>query len=236
MDNVYGEACRPFIRFIIKNTDWVRRQIVSARSKFNPESEDDNKERFYRDTIVTALVAGKIAEKLGLVSFDMKVMKQWAMQQVLKMRENRKETNLDISEQLAAFISTLPGRLIITKHFGDSRAKVKEHPMEMMRGPAVGRVCTEDKKVYVTVKAIADWCKEHGVAPAALREELDRSGYLIHQADGSFNPRISLGAGTTVPSGQARCYELKYEKFFDGKALALVETEEGVMTETQLDG
>jgi len=236
MDNVYGEACRPFIRFIIKNNDWVRRQIVSARSKFNPESEDDNKERFYRDTIVTALVAGKIAEKLGLVSFDMKIMKQWAMQQVLKMRENRKETNLDISEQLAAFISTLPGRLIITKHFGDSRAKVKEHPMEMMRGPAVGRVCTEDKKVYVTVKAIADWCKEHGVAPAALREELDRSGYLIHQADGSFNPRISLGAGTTVPSGQARCYELKYEKFFDGKALALVETEEGVMTETQLDG
>ena len=236
MDNVYGEACRPFIRFIIKNNDWVRRQIVSARSKFNPESEDDNKERFYRDTIVTALVAGKIAEKLGLVSFDMKVMKQWAMQQVLKMRENRKETNLDISEQLAAFISTLPGRLIITKHFGDSRAKVKEHPMEMMRGPAVGRVCTEDKKVYVTVKAIADWCKEHGVAPAALREELDRSGYLLHQADGSFNPRISLGAGTTVPSGQARCYELKYEKFFDGKALALVETEEGVMTETQLDG
>ena len=74
------------------------------------------------------------------------------------------------------------------------------------------------------------------LAPAALREELDRSGYLIHQADGSFNPRISLGAGTTVPSGQARCYELKYEKFFDGKALALVETEEGVMTETQLDG
>ncbi|MDC0343770.1 hypothetical protein OAN15_01865 [bacterium] len=55
MDNVYGAACRPFIRFIIKHHDWVRRQIAAARAKFNPKSEDDNKERFYRDTIVTAL-------------------------------------------------------------------------------------------------------------------------------------------------------------------------------------
>ena len=76
MDNVYGEACLPYIRFIIKHRDWVRRQIVSARSKFNPKSEDDNKERFYRDTIVTALVAGKIAEKIGLISFDVNAMKK----------------------------------------------------------------------------------------------------------------------------------------------------------------
>lgn len=235
MDNVYGEACRPFIRFIIKNVDWVRRQIAAARSKFNPKSEDDNKERFYRDAIVTALVAGKIAEKLGLISFDIANMKKWALEQVVKMRENRRDTNTDISEHLASFISTLPGRMIITKHFGDSRAKTKEQPMEILRGPAIGRVCTDDKKVYVTVKSISEWCKDHGVTPAAMREELDRDGYLVHQADGTVNPRIYLGSGTTVPSGQARCYELKYHKLFDGKALALVETDSGIKTETKLE-
>ena len=235
MDNVYGEACRPFIRFIIKNVDWVRRQIAAARSRFNPKSEDDNKERFYRDAIVTALVAGKIAEKLGLISFDIANMKKWALEQVVKMRENRRDTNTDISEHLASFISTLPGRMIITKHFGDSRAKTKEQPMEILRGPAIGRVCTDDKKVYVTVKSISEWCKDHGVTPAAMREELDRDGYLVHQADGTVNPRIYLGSGTTVPSGQARCYELKYHKLFDGKALALVETDSGIKTETKLE-
>ena len=35
MDNVYGEACLPFIRFVIKHRDWVRRQLVAARTKFN---------------------------------------------------------------------------------------------------------------------------------------------------------------------------------------------------------
>lgn len=236
MNNVYGEACRPFLQFIIKHKDWVRRQLAAARSKFNPKDEDENKERFYRDTIVTALVAAKIAEKIGLISFDIPAMKKWALDEVFKMRDSRRENNMDISEHLAAFISTLPGRLIITKHFYDGRAKTKEHPMELLRGPAVGRVCTEDKKVFVTIKAVNDWCKDNGVATTALRDEMDRAGYLVYQADGTFNPRITLGSGTTVPSGQSRCYELKYLKFFDGKALSLVKTDEGVVTETQLDG
>jgi hypothetical protein len=234
MDNVYGEAFRPYIRFIIKNQDWVRRQLVAARKKFNPKDEDDNKERFYRDTIVTALVAGKIAEKLGLISWDIAAMKNWATEQVKRMRDNRRETNTDISEHLAQFISTLPGRLIITKHFGDSRAKSKEHPMEQMRGPAIGRVCTEDKKVYITAKAVSDWCKEHGVTPAAMKEEMDKAGYLIHHPDGN-HPRVYIGSGTTVPSGQARVFEIKYHKLFDGKALSLVETEDGVVTETAVE-
>lgn len=236
MDRVYGEACRPFIQFVIKNQDWVRRQITSARAKFNPKSEDDNKERFYRDTIVTALVAGKIAEKLGLIQFDTKGMKKWALATVVTMRESRRETNTDISEHLASFIATLPGRLIITKHFGDGRAKTKEHPMEMLRGPAIGRVCTEDKKVYVTYKAVADWCKDNGVTAAAMKDELDRSGYMVYTADGQPSQKIYIGSGTTVPSGQARCYEFKYRKLFDGKALAIVKTEDGVVTQTKLEG
>ncbi len=235
MDNVYGEACRPFIRFVIKNIDWVRRQMVAARSKFNPKSEEDNKERFYRDTIVTALVAGKIAERLGLIQFELAGMKKWALDQVVKMRESRKESNTDISEHLAQFIATLPGRLIITKHFGDARAKVKENPMEQLRGPAIGRVATDDRKVYITVKAVNDWCKDHGITPSAMKEELDRGGYLMYAADGTPSHKIYLGSGSTIPSGQSRCYEIKYHKLFDGKALALVKTDDGVTTETQLD-
>lgn len=236
MDNVYGEACRPFLRFIIKNYDWTRRQMVAARDKFNPKSNEDNKERFYRDTIVTALVAGKIAQKLGLISFDVANMKKWAIDHVTRMRESRKESNTDISEHIAHFISTLPGRLIITKHFGDARAKTKEMPMELLRAPAVGRVATEDQKVYITSKAVNDWCKDHGVTPTALREELDKDGYLIYTSEGKPTHKIYIGSGTTVPSGQSRCYEFQYSKLFgDSAPLHLVETEEGLQTETTLE-
>lgn len=234
MDRVYGTPFRPYIRFIIKNMDWVRRQITSARSKFNPTSDDDNKERFYRDTIVTALVAGKIAERMGLISFDIAGMKKWATKHVGTMREGRKETNTDISEHLAQFIASMPGRLIITKHFGDSRS-TKEHPMEQLRGSAIGRVCTEDKKVFIVAKALGDFCKEHSIAPAAMKDELEKSGYLATSASGASSQRVCIGAGTTVPSGQTRCYEISYRKLFDGKALALVPAGSGIVTETNLE-
>jgi hypothetical protein len=221
MDYVYGEACLPFLRFIIKNQDWVRRQMVAARSKFNPQSDDDNKERFYRDTIVTALVAGKIATKLGLISFDVNEMKKWALSAVKSLRESRKEINTDISEHLAAYIATLQGRLIVTKRLGNANAK-KEDSAFMLRAPAVGRICTDDQKAFITIKSVSEWCKEFGVAPSAMREELDRAGYLIYQADGTFNPRMYIGQGSTVPSGMSRCYELNFNKLYYGKALALV--------------
>jgi len=222
MDHVYGEACLPFIRFIIKNTEWVRRQITAARAKFNPQSNEDNKERFYRDTIVTAWVAGKIAQKIGLISFDVKSMKKWSEDHVQTLREGRKETNADISEHLAAFIGTLQGRLIVTKRLGHGNTR-KEDPAVMLRGPAIGRVCTEDERAFISRSAIGDWCQENGVAPKAMRSELDRAGYLVFQADGAHSLRLHLGQGSTVPSGQTRCYELKYNKLMTGGSISVVE-------------
>ena len=221
MDHVYGEACLPFIRFVMKNLAWVRRQLAAARAKFNPKSEDDNKERFYRDTIVTALVAGLIAKKIGLVSFDINAMKQWAVAQVKLMRESRKEVNTDIKEHLAAFISTLHGRLIITKRMGHASAN-KEEPAVPLRGPAQGRICTEDRKAFITCAAVVNWCKENNVTQAAIRDELDRAGYLVYNAKGEVNRSMYIGQGSTVPTGLSRCYELKYHKLMDGVSLAEV--------------
>ena len=121
--------------------------------------------------------------------------------------------------------------LIITRRFGDARSKHKEAPMEILRAPAVGRVCTEDKKVFIVVKAISEWCKENGVTAKALREEMDSAGYMV-----DANNKYYIGSGTTIPSTQTRCYELKYNKLFDGKALTIVQTGDGVQTQSPIQG
>jgi hypothetical protein len=222
MDNVYGAAFRPYIRFIIKNQDWVRKQIAAARGKFNPKSEDDNKERFYRDAVVTALVAGRIAEKIGLIQFDLKSMKRWATEQIIGMRESRKSSNTDISEHLAQFIASLPGQLIVTKRYGDNRNKTAVEYHQPLRVPAVGRVCTEDKLVYLTVKCISDWCKDNGVALTDLREEMDRVDLLVRLSDGKPSQLKRIANGTDLPAITARCVQMNYDKLFGGTSLQVV--------------
>ena len=209
MDHVYGEACLLFIRHIINNTAEVRQQITDARTVFNPSSNEDNKELFYRDTIVTALVAGQIAEKLDLVFFDLNSMKKWAEDHVKTMRENRKETNTSIAKHLAQFIATLQGRLIVTKRLGHGRSR-KEDPSVLLRAPAVGRICTEEELAFVTAKSVSDWCKENGVAPKTMKEKLDQAGYFTRVRT------VYIGQGSTVASGLSRCYELNYQKLMTG--------------------
>jgi hypothetical protein len=218
MDNLYGAACRPFIKFVIKNYDWVRRQLVAARAKLNPQSDDDNKERFYRDTIVTAWVAAKIAHKLGLIQFDTKAMKDWALQAVVDMRDSRKASNMDMGEHIAQYIASLQGRLIITKRYGDGRAKVAEMPLEPIRGDAVGRIATDDKVVLLTAASLAEYCKSNSLTQSAMKEEMARTGLLL----GSKKTRIA--SGSTVPSAPATCYQLDYDMLYGAGHLQLVKT------------
>ena len=93
-----------------------------------------------------------------------------------------------------------------------------------LRSAPAGRLCTEDKKAFITVKALTDWCKDNSVTPAAMRDELDSAGYLIIQPTGEPNKRMYIGQGSTIPSGMARCYELNYHKLMDGVGVGLATT------------
>ena len=215
MDNVYGTPFRVFIRFLIENQDWVRRQIAAARDKFNPKSEEDNKERFYRDTIVTALVAGKIATKLGLIRFDINAMKKWAVAHVLTMRDERRENNLNTSEQLALFIASLSGKLIITPRLGDGRTD-KQKSMINLRADAVGRVSVDDKVFWLASSSIPAWCKDNGALPKEIVAEMERGGFIIKDVNGgTVTQNRHLAQGTDHPAVRCKCYTLDYEKLFE---------------------
>jgi hypothetical protein len=44
-----------------------------------------------------------------------------------------------------------------------------------------------------------------------------------------------IGAGSTLPSSQARCYELNYYKLFHGKSLTLVHNSDNANAGTETD-
>jgi len=229
MDNVYGHACRPFLRFVMKNRDWVRRQMVTARQRFNPQSQEETKERFYIDCIVTALVAGKIAQKLGLIHFNVKAMTDWALSHVTALRETRTHMKVDPSAFVAQMVASLQGRVLITKYFGDGRTN-HEVPIAQLRYAPVARIATEDKRVFVSSKYVADWCREHDVPPKIITNELERTGHLLKTVDGKPSAMKRLGSGTTEASTPTRCYELDYNLLYGTgiPTLRVVQTEQPV--------
>jgi len=212
----YGHAGRAYIHFLVNNNVWVRDQLHRARAKYNPNSAEETKERFYRDAVVTALVAGKIAQKIGLIHFDLKAMVNWATEQIISIRDNRHATAIDPGDMLARFIATWTDRIITTKRVGDGRAgdRAIEMSASIIRGAPIGRVATEDKKVFLSCRSLADWCKEVDYPVSAIKSEMSRTGLLIFQASGRPSRVMRLGTGTTVASSPCACYELNYNMLY----------------------
>ena len=131
------------------------------------------------------------------------------------MRDSRKEANTNISEHLATFIATLQGRLIVTRRLGNGNSR-KEDSAMMLRAPAVGRVCTEDEKAFLTKKSVSDWCKENAVAPKAIKEQMDSTGYINSEKS------MYIGQGSTTPTALSRCYEINYHRLFESEGLSII--------------
>lgn len=211
---IYGGVGRDLLRYYMKNRKKLRNAIHSLRGQFKITSADDTKERFYIDTLVLALVAGAVMQELGFIKFDLKAIRKWGMAHIKSLRAARVEKQYSGEELISKYISSLQGGIIVTKHAGSRGAQ--EVPLETLRHEPVARIATLDKKVYVSVRSIAEWGKQNGAEATAFRNLLDKHGYVKHamgrDVSGAFNFR--LGGGTSIPTGASRCLELDYSKVF----------------------
>lgn len=210
----YGAVGRELIRYYIKHRGAIVNAVHTLRQKYTATTADETRERFYVDLICFALVAGHIMQKLGLIQFDLKAIKRWAMSNVMALREKRREKSYTEEEYIGHFISSLYDKTIQTKRIADVRKKESaEIPIVTPRCPPEARIAFEAKRFLVTARGLNEWCKESGVSAAFLRDALDRQGYLEHRSGEKDLTKIfRIGQGTTVTTGVGRCYELDYAK------------------------
>lgn len=221
----YGMAGWEFLKFVVANKEWVKAQLQTARAKYNPASAEESKERYYFDALATAVTAGRIAERIGLIKFDLKPMIAWTREHILSLRASRSRMKVDPDDILAGFITSLHGKMIVTRELRDNRNGAPEQPVETVRGEPVGRVATDARRVFVQAKALADWCRDRQIKPHAVLKRMDEVGLLLRTASGSATDVLRIGTGTPVMSSPARCYELNYNVLLgSGSALRLATT------------
>lgn len=207
----YGAAGREYLQFVIKNRDSVGRQLQKLRAQLAPTSQDETRERFYLDAIATALVGGAIARKMGLIDFDLKAVKKWAMQHVRSLRTNRQAAMVTVEDYLGAYLNSLHGRTVVTDKFNDARRNgpVFEVDPKEVRNP-VARVTHSDKWFLVSHSHFMQWCSENNVHAKWLKDELDKRGFLAHNL-APARYRASLFKGTSLPSTQIRVLEFDFD-------------------------
>lgn len=245
----YGVAGQEFIRFVLKNKDKVTAQLQKQRASAVASSSTESQERLYRDLIETVMVGAKIAKGMGLISFDLKVLRDWAEGHIHTMRVSREAQASTPEDKFNDYITSLFRHTITTKYYGDNRGGDN-------RGVAIGdavsptqpnnyvgtenvvppfneplaRNATEDRVFFSTKSSFKAFAKQAEINDKYLLSELTKLGY-VKQIIGEKHDKKWLGKGTTIHTGQCSCIQWDYDKI-DGlipppvvPAIALVNSE-----------
>ena len=234
--DIYGVWTEDYVRFVLTHREEVEEKlhktILALRAWAGPRAAP---ERFFIYQIACTLVGGWIAKKIGAVKFDITGLAHWCKEHVKRLRRKLAECMMRIEDQFATFLTDLHGNILVTKHYDllDGRHGKTEVPMLMIRGAPKARLVLgsdlERGKLYVSTRAIDEWCTKNKVVASVFKKQL-ASANLIRPHGGhgkGLDVKISLGRGVpTAPTGQTRCYEFDFalahgyrEEFVDSKVV-----------------
>lgn len=233
LENCYGVVGVEWIRWVMDNRERVEEKLRHTSLKMAKFIDGDaTKERFYYHWIACTMTGLYFAKKLGYVRFNLNNLLAWAVKHVRLLRQHVLEYSDTPEDRLAALVASLNGKLLVTTHFDnlDGRAKhieeIRERPT---RSPVSGRFATGDdkerSKLYITTKAVSQWCREEGVSYNAFRRAALKAGVIRLGTKGCNREtgvvKVALGKG--VPGythlGNPPCFEFDAE--LGAKALKL---------------
>jgi len=227
LENCYGTVGKEWIRFVIANRKTIEEKLHSVSLKMSRfmEGGDSTKERYYYHWATCTLVGLYFAKKLGFVNFDLNNLRDWIVRHVASMRENVKEYRDTTEEHFATMMSSMVGRIIITQGFDnlDTRTNKIQIPLDPkpIRNPIAGRlVLGDDKerpKLYVTTKAVTQWCHESGVNYTTFRRSALEKGIIrlgtpgVVRTTGAVKVAIGRGVPGYTHLGSPTCFEFDSE-------------------------
>ena len=220
VDHCHGVWADDYFSFVFANRAKVEDRLhKTANAIIRALGGGAAKERFYAYHMACALVGGWIARQIGAITFDLVAIKHWAFNHILRMRGIALQYSENVEEKFSHLLSELHGTILVTKHFDmlDSKAGNTEMPMLPMRQGFNARlVLGSDKergKLFVTVRALDEWCSKQSISPITFRRQLAAANMLRSGGDQGkgYDKKVSIGRGVpSLPSGRSRCLEFNY--------------------------
>lgn len=199
----YGTAGDVYMRWVTANMDKVQEMIYRTEKLFINRTGLSNNYRFYSYMCTRMLVGIMIAKKLGLVDYDIEGLMDYMVDLCQKSKRRIVRQNTDVHTVLGSFLAEHTGnRIVVTsdKRPDDKPFHPEHGPVNdlgyVLQSPTTGRdlnirVVRDDQTVYISHKAIKDWCVRTGTPMDKFMASVNENGTLL-----SDKLRIYLGRQT----------------------------------------
>lgn len=219
----YGTAGDVYMRWVTANIDKVQEMIYHTEKLFISKTGLTNNYRFYSYMCTRMLVGIMIAKKLGLVEYDVDALMAYMVDLCQKSKRRIIRQNTDVHTVLGSFLAEHTGNRIVV--ISDKRPDDKPFNPELGPVNDMGyvlqslsngkdlhiRVVRDDQTVYISNKAVRDWCVRTGVPMDKFMASVHENGTLLHD-----KLRMQLGRQTQwYDAGRVSCLAIKLNSGVD---------------------
>lgn len=218
----YGLAGEVYMSWVIANLEQVHKIIFRIQQKFDEELQLSQRERNWSAVFAANIAGGIIAEKLGLIDWNMTAIYKAVGPKLLEMREDASAPISLASSIVADYINRHLGNAIVVDDKIDQRTKVHKLPVMEPKGPLLIRYEPDTKRLYLIAREFKNDCVELQVNYREMMKELTAGGLLI----GITNKRMTKGSKIVTPAVRVLEFDCSKPDFIDMDAVvpALDET------------
>lgn len=213
MEN-YGHAGEPYLQYLVGNLENTVAELKSIQRKIDRELNLTQRERFWSAVLASNITGGLVAKKLGLITWDMKSIYQWAMKMILEMRDDVAAPVDDSSAQIGTFLNMHVDNMLAVNdkaHANSKTTTVQAMPIISPRGELLIRYEPDTQLIFIARSAFRRWCVEHQTDMKELMSELQEKGVQIDMV----NKRLSKGMKLNTPAVYALRIDASHPDFVD---------------------
>ena len=206
----YGQAGVVFVQYYMNNKEAVAQIEAKVRKRVDEACNMQSSERFWSEYITKALTAGIVANKIGLLTYDMAEVFKFAVQLVKHNQMVVQDMSASSSQTLADFFAEHNGNILSIKSTSDLRGTTQDGieslviPEMNPRTKLVARYETDTKKAFILVKPFKRWCIEQQIDYTACVSDLIKE-------KGAVKRKMRITKGTNLNLPAADVIEVNFE-------------------------
>ncbi len=215
----HGHIGEAFVQFVVRNRVAVESRVQAIMREVDAEGSIQASERFWSAVIAVVVVAGEIANALGLLPYSVPAARSWAVAvQVPFMRGVVKEEYRDPLAVLTDYIAEKHGGIVVidkataigSNTAGQSVAQDQSYALNQPHGALLGHFDTKAQVLYLLKQGFKDHCSRIGATMSRILDDLSVPravpGGVPQRIITNRHARKTLGAGTTLAKGQSWCF------------------------------
>lgn len=141
----YGDVGMVYAQYLVDHYDEHIAAIDKISLAISKETHAEVEERFWIAVAAVTLYGGYLAQKIGLIKFDITAVKHWVIDQIRAQQRNKKGEVRSCASLLGAFLSENAGSVLVVTGSGD-----KVLPLKMPYNSIVARYETHTKLLYIS--------------------------------------------------------------------------------------